>query len=91
MGDAPPSSYTRRLLDDHALIASKLREEADELVNANDRAHAAEELADVLYFAAVAAARRGATITDAERVLDTRALRITRRAGDAKEKVRGNR
>ncbi|MDX9912068.1 MAG: phosphoribosyl-ATP diphosphatase [Phycisphaerales bacterium] len=91
VSDAPPSSYTRRLLEDHALIASKLREEADELVNANDRAHAAEELADVLYFAAVAAARRGATITDAERVLDARALRITRRAGDAKEEVRGNR
>ncbi len=83
---APPGSYTRRLLDDPALLAAKLREEAQELAEATNREHAAAELADVVYFAAVAARRHGATLGDAERVLDTRALTITRRPGDAKER-----
>lgn len=88
VASAPPDSYTRRLLDDPALLASKLREEAGELAEAATAAHAAEELGDVVYFALVAAARRGVTLGDLGRVLDRRALRLTRRPGDAKE---GNR
>lgn len=88
VASAPAGSYTRRLLDDPALLASKLREEAGELAEAATAAHVAEELGDVVYFALVTAARSGVTLGDLGRVLDRRALRLTRRPGDAKE---GNR
>ena len=42
------------------------------------------EAADVLFFAMTAMARAGVSMADVERVLDRRALRTTRRAGDAK-------
>lgn len=83
--NAPSGSYTRRLVDDPRLLASKLQEEACELAQAKSNEDVAAELADVLYFASVAAARSGVTIADAERVLDRRALNVTRRPGDAKE------
>lgn len=82
--DAPAGSYTRRLFDDSALLASKLREEARELAEATEPEHVAAEVGDVLYFALVAAARAGVTLEDVDRVLDARALRVTRRAGNAK-------
>jgi phosphoribosyl-ATP pyrophosphohydrolase len=82
---APPGSYTRRLLDDPALLCAKLVEEARELAEAAPGAHTAAELADLLYFAVVAAARGGASLADAERILDQRSLALTRRPGDAKE------
>jgi phosphoribosyl-AMP cyclohydrolase / phosphoribosyl-ATP pyrophosphohydrolase len=81
---APPGSYTRRLLDDGPLLASKLREEAAELSAAQTRADTVHEAADLIYFALVAAARAGADLADVERELDRRSLRITRRTGDAK-------
>lgn len=81
---APEGSYTRRLLADPALLRAKLVEEAGELADAEPGAHAAEELADVLYFALVAAARAGVRLEDAARILDRRALRLVRRRGDAK-------
>jgi phosphoribosyl-ATP pyrophosphohydrolase len=55
----PTGSYTRRVLDDPTLLASKLREGAGELAEARDPDHVAEEAADRLYFAAVALARAG--------------------------------
>lgn len=82
--DAPPGSYTRRLLDDPALLHAKLTEEAAELAAATDPAHVAEEAADLLYFAGVALARAGLGWADAAAALDRRALRISRRPGDAK-------
>ncbi|MGI9013295.1 MAG: phosphoribosyl-ATP diphosphatase [Phycisphaerales bacterium] len=82
--NAPTGSYTRRLLDDAELLRSKLLEEVVELLDAHTSADAAHEAADVLYFALVAAAKRGATLTDIQQELDTRALRISRRAGNAK-------
>jgi phosphoribosyl-ATP pyrophosphohydrolase len=81
---APAGSYTRRLFDDPALLRSKLIEEANELLDATDADHAAAELADVIYFALVAAAARGADLTRVAAELDRRARRVTRRAGDAK-------
>jgi len=81
---APPGSYTRRLLDDPGLLASKLVEEAAELGEATGPARAAQEAADLLYFTMVAARARGATLADVERVLDARARRLTRRPGNAK-------
>jgi len=82
--DAPAGSYTRRLLDDPALLRAKLREEAGELADAVAPDHVAEEVADVVYFALVAAARAGVPLADVERALDRRALRVRRRRGDAK-------
>lgn len=81
---APPGSYTRRLLDDPGLLRAKLIEEAGELGDAATPDEAAWESADLIYFALVAASRCGATLAQIERVLDERALRVTRRPGDAK-------
>jgi len=85
VADAPMGSYTRRLLEDPALLGSKLREEAGELAAASECEHVAHEAADVLYFALVAAGRAGVRLADIERELDRRALSVTRRPGNAKE------
>lgn len=85
-GSAPLGSYTRRLFDDSGLLGAKLTEEAAELAETTTRERAAEEAADLLYFAAVKLAKEGATWADAERVLDRRALKVTRRPGNAKPK-----
>ncbi|MEO1717852.1 MAG: phosphoribosyl-ATP diphosphatase [Planctomycetota bacterium] len=82
----PPGSYTARLSEDDSLLASKLAEEAAELAEATDARHAAEEAADLIYFALVAAHTKGATLEDIERVLDRRADKVTRRPGNAKPK-----
>jgi phosphoribosyl-ATP pyrophosphohydrolase len=84
VGAAPAGSYTRRLLEDPALLAHKLAEEARELAAARGPAHVAAETADVLYFALVALARSGARLEDVERELARRARAVTRRPGDAK-------
>jgi phosphoribosyl-ATP pyrophosphohydrolase/phosphoribosyl-AMP cyclohydrolase len=80
-----PGGYTRRLLDDPALLASKLREEAGELAAARTPDEVRHEAADVLYFALVACARAGVDLVDVSRELDRRARVVTRRPGDAKE------
>ena len=82
-------SYTARLLDDSALLRSKLIEEAGELAAASDRANAIHEAADLMYFASVAMHRAGITLSDVSDELDRRALRITRRRGDAKPAPEG--
>ncbi len=81
---APAGSYTRRLLDDPTLLAAKLTEEARELAEAQTPDDVSWEAADLLYFAFVAMARAGVTLADAERELDRRARKVTRRPGDAK-------
>ena len=81
---APAGSYTARLLADPSLLASKLREEADELARAASAHEVAGETADVMYFALVAMARAGVSLAEVERVLDRRALAVSRRPGDAK-------
>lgn len=85
--DAPVGSYTQRLFNEPDLLGSKLTEEARELAGAGDRAEAAWEAADLIYFALVAARRHGASLRDIETELDRRALRITRRPGNAKPSV----
>jgi phosphoribosyl-ATP pyrophosphohydrolase len=77
---APEGSYTKRLLDDPALLRRKLLEEATELAEAVSAPEVAWEAADLAYFALVALARRGATLADVERELDRRALRVRRRS-----------
>ncbi|MBP7263814.1 MAG: phosphoribosyl-ATP diphosphatase [Spirochaetia bacterium] len=83
-GSAPAASYTARLASDPALLAAKLREEADELALARTPDEAASEAADVFYFLATALAAKGSSLEAAERVLDARSLRLTRRPGNAK-------
>jgi len=82
--DAPEGSYTKRLFDDPELLRDKLVEEAQELSEADTKQHVAEELADVLYFAMVKAAKAGVSIDDAVAELDKRTRKVTRRQGDSK-------
>jgi len=87
IAEAPEGSYTARLLNDPELLASKLREEAKELTEANSPEEVAHEAADVLYFTLVHAARAGVELADIARVLDGRELKVTRRPGDAKDRA----
>jgi phosphoribosyl-ATP pyrophosphohydrolase/phosphoribosyl-AMP cyclohydrolase/histidinol dehydrogenase len=82
--NSPAGSYTKRLFDDPVLLRDKLVEEAQELSEADTRQHVAEELADVLYFAMVKAAKAGVSMDDAVRELDRRTRKVTRRQGDSK-------
>lgn len=82
---APEGSYTKRLFDDPELLGKKLLEEAQELVDAKSPDEVTWETADVIYFALVAATKAGVSLRDVERELDRRALKVTRRPGDAKE------
>lgn len=77
-------SYTARLLADPLLLRAKLLEEAAELADAREDGNVAHEVADVLYFALVAAQRSGVALADVMTELDRRALRVSRRAGHAK-------
>jgi len=79
-----PDSYTQRLLRSPDLLASKLREEASELADASEHGDVVHEAADVFFFAMTAMARSGATLAEVSSELDRRALRVTRRPGDAK-------
>jgi phosphoribosyl-ATP pyrophosphohydrolase/phosphoribosyl-AMP cyclohydrolase/histidinol dehydrogenase len=81
---APEGSYTKRLFQDETLLRDKLVEEAQELSEADTKAHVAEELADVLYFAMVRAVKAGVSLDDAVAELDSRARKVTRRKGDSK-------
>ena len=76
---APEGSYTARLLADPTLLAAKLREEANELAEAADRAAAIHEAADVFYFTLATLARHDVDLAEVERALARRALKVTRR------------
>ncbi|MDF1810425.1 MAG: phosphoribosyl-ATP diphosphatase [Phycisphaerales bacterium] len=82
--DAPQGSYTRRLLDDPSFLIAKLREEVDELAETSTSSQSVHEAADVLFFAITMAAQKGASLIDIERELDRRALKVSRRSGNAK-------
>lgn len=84
MDDKAVGSYTKRLLRNDSLLQSKLREEVEELIDAEGRDDAVSEAADLLYFLLVRLQRDGIALVDLERELDQRALRVTRRGGDAK-------
>lgn len=83
---APAGSYTARIFSDPSLLEAKIREEANELVEAKDadREHVAFEMADLLYFAMARCVRAGVSLEDVERSLDAKAHKVTRRRGDAK-------
>ena len=81
---APEGSSTKRLFEDPELLRNKLVEEAQELSEACEPNDVAGELADVLYFAMVRAAKAGVSIDDAVAELDRRTRKVTRRKGDSK-------
>jgi len=89
LATAPQGSYTKRLFSDPALLASKLREEADELAKAETEKEAVGEAADVIYFALVKAIREGASFAAIEAELERRSLKVQRRPGDAKPGYQG--
>ena len=76
---APPGSYSAKLFADPALLAGKLREEADELAEASEREHVIWEAADVLYFTLARLAKEGIDLAEVEAHLDRRASKVTRR------------
>jgi len=86
---ALPASYTKRLLDDRNLLASKLCEEAAELAEAATPAAVLHEAADLLYFTLVQMRASGIRLAEVATELDRRALRVTRRAGNAKLVAKG--
>ncbi|KAG7756281.1 hypothetical protein KL947_003887 [Ogataea haglerorum] len=83
---APEGSYTKRLFEDEKLLNAKIREEADELVEATSKDEIAWEAADLVYFALARCVKYGVSLADIERNLDIKALKVTRRKGDAKPK-----
>jgi phosphoribosyl-ATP pyrophosphohydrolase/phosphoribosyl-AMP cyclohydrolase/histidinol dehydrogenase len=82
--NAPEGSYTKRLFTDPELLAAKLREEAQELADASTKEETIWEAADVFFFALVACAKAGVRLEEIEAHLDARALKVKRRAGNAK-------
>ena len=52
-------SYSKKLLDDPALVAAKLREETEEVIEATEKNHIAWECADLLYHLMVRASAAG--------------------------------
>lgn len=77
-------SYSLRLLKDPGLLRSKLVEEAGELADAETTREVIAEAADLMYFTLVVMHRAGARPADVVTELDRRAMRVTRRSGDAK-------
>lgn len=65
-------SYTRRLLDDPQLVAAKLREEVEEVVEASAPDHVAWECADVVYHLMARMRAAGVTWRDVECELRSR-------------------
>ena len=72
-------SGTTQLLGDRALLAAKLREEADELARAESSQDVIRETADVLYMALVALTRGGGTLADVRAELARRNRAVSRR------------
>lgn len=82
--EAPEGSYSKRLFEDPALLRAKLVEEAGELAEATGRADITHEAADLIYFALIAMARGNVGLGAVEAELDRRALKLSRRPGNAK-------
>ena len=80
VADAPVGSYTRKLIDNPAILGSKIMEEASELVEATSTEEVCWETADELYFSMVRATAAGVSLAQVERELDRRAQKVTRRS-----------
>jgi phosphoribosyl-AMP cyclohydrolase / phosphoribosyl-ATP pyrophosphohydrolase len=82
-----PESRTSKLLEDPALLAAKLREEAAELGSAATRGEVVHETADLLYMALVALVRGGGSLSDVRAELARRHAGVTRRPMAAKARA----
>ncbi len=69
---APPQSYTASLFASGDLRAEKLREETEELIEAQTPEHVRWEAADLLYFALVNARAKGVSLSEIENELRAR-------------------
>ncbi|KAH7320160.1 histidinol dehydrogenase [Stachybotrys elegans] len=83
---APAGSYTARLFSDEKLLRAKIMEEAEELCDAKTPENVAFEAADLIYFALTKAIGAGVSLADIEANLDSKSLKVKRRAGNAKGK-----
>ncbi|KAL2891470.1 Histidinol dehydrogenase [Ceratocystis lukuohia] len=83
---APAGSYTARLFSDEKLLRAKIMEEAEELCDAANSEEVSWEAADLFYFALTKAVASGVSLSDIERNLDSKSLKVKRRKGDAKGK-----
>jgi phosphoribosyl-ATP pyrophosphohydrolase/phosphoribosyl-AMP cyclohydrolase/histidinol dehydrogenase len=81
---APEGSYTARLFSDEKLLRAKIMEEAEELCDAKTEDEIAFEAADLIYFALTKAVSAGVSLSDIERNLDAKSVKVKRRQGDAK-------
>jgi len=84
--DPTPGSYTARLFREEGLLAAKLREETDEVIEAATPDALVWEGADLLYFLMVRLAQGGVRMDQVLRELERRAKTDTRKPGNAKEK-----
>ncbi|EDO18970.1 hypothetical protein Kpol_2002p40 [Vanderwaltozyma polyspora DSM 70294] len=84
--NAPAESYTKRLFNDSKLLNAKIKEEAEELTEAQSKDEVAWEAADLLYFTITKLVAEGVTLQDVENNLELKHLKVTRRKGDAKPK-----
>ncbi|GMQ85779.1 MAG: hypothetical protein BMS9Abin07_1347 [Acidimicrobiia bacterium] len=75
---------TIRLLDDQALLGSKLREEAAELAEASSKGEITAEAADLLYFTLVKITGAGVTLEEVTGELDRREFVTQRRPMERK-------
>jgi len=81
---SPEGSYSGRLLKDSALLNAKIKEEAIELTEASSAVDIRNEAADVIYFTLTKLVSANVKLSEVEDELKRRALKISRRAGDAK-------
>ncbi|CAI5759647.1 unnamed protein product [Candida verbasci] len=86
LNDAPEGSYTKRLFNDDKLLIAKLKEELDELIEAKGKDEVSWECADLFYFALCYCIKNGVSLSDVEKNLDVKSLKVSRRKGDAKAK-----
>jgi phosphoribosyl-AMP cyclohydrolase / phosphoribosyl-ATP pyrophosphohydrolase len=89
IAEATPGSGTARLLSDPELLAAKLSEEAEELLNATSPDEVVHEAADLLYLTMVSLARGGCTLEQVRAELERRSLRVRRRPMRAKDGTDG--
>jgi phosphoribosyl-ATP pyrophosphohydrolase len=68
----PESSYSARLMQDGRLLAEKLREETEEVIDADGHDHLVWECADLLYHLMVRMQGAGIALADVERELRSR-------------------
>lgn len=85
LSSSDDASYVRRLAREEGLLESKLREEAGELAEARGPEEVAHEAADLFFFLQMKLTLDCLSFEDVERELRRRALRVTRRGGDAKD------